>query len=366
MNSKRIEGKMDDGQIILYRRVSTKPQARTEYAHQLSCIKSEYARFSIARSTTGHIEEVMSGCADAEVRMASGLGHLLRLLISNPDAIGLVSNADRVARRADIFTLIQKQGLGQRIYDAATGMSLDDIMQAGRHNVIERQTEAQRESRQAGLDRLRASGVALGSTGIAKHSRRGAQKKRQLTHQRDAEIISIVSRLVCQNRGQCPPMSMICDELNHLGIRTGQGRFWSPERLSQHKKNNPHSWAHALDSYARPRRRLRRIIRANEIETRNRRIRRTAMLLLLKKMPVQDIRNSKMFCASRSLRWRPFQTNSFRYRAGCRGPPRRACRETRTYDLGIEVANSRSACGSDEQEQPRRAYCSGSPIRQTS
>lgn len=366
MNPKIIKGKIDAGQTIIYRRVSTKPQAKDEYAHQLSCIKSAYPTFSIARSTTGHIEEVMSGCAGAEVRMASGLGQLLKLLKRNPEAIGLVSAADRIARRADIFILIQKQGLGQRIFDASTGMSLDDIIQAGRHVIIENKTESLRASRQAGLDRLRASGVVLGSADIAKYSRHGARKKSQLTHHRDTEVLSVVSRLVCQNRGRCPPMSTISDELDNLGIRTGQGLHWTPERLSQHKKNNQHGWAQALDSYARPRRRLRLIITATQIENCNRRSRRIAMRRLFRKMPLQDIRTSKMFRASHSLRWRPFRTNSFRYRQGCRGPPRRACREIRTCNLGIKVANSRSACGGDEQEQFRRAYCSGSPIRQTS
>lgn len=365
MNSK-IKGTIDAGQIILYRRVSTKRQAKDDFAHQLRCIKLDCPGFSIAGSTIGHIEEVMSGCAGDEVRMASGLGQLLKLLKRNPDAIGLVSNGDRIARRADIFLLIQKQGLGRRILEASSGMSLDEIIQTGRHIIIEKKTESLRASRQAGLDRRRASGVILGWADIAKQSRHGARKKSELARHRDTEILSVVSQLVCQNRGQFPSMSAISDELDHRGIRTGQGLHWTPERLSQHKKNNPHGWAHALDSYARPRRRLRRIIRASEIETRNRRIRRTAMLRLSKKMPLQDIRSSKMFRASHSLRWRPFQTNSFRSRAGCRGPPRRACRETRTCDLGIEVANSRSACGGDDHEQPRRAYCSGSPIRQTS
>lgn len=366
MNSKVIKGRMDAAQTILYRRVSTKPQAKDEYAHQLSCIKSGYPGFNIAKSTNGHIEEVMSGCAGAEVRMASGLGQLLKLLKRNPEAIGLVSNADRIARRADIFILIQKQGLGQRIYDASTGMSLDDIIQAGRHNIIEKKTESLRASRQAGMDRLRASGVVLGSADIAKYSRQGARKKSQLTHHRDTEVLSVVSRLVYQNRGQCPPLSTISDELDHLGIRTGQGLPWTRERLSQHKKTRPHKWAHACDSYARPRRHLRQIITATQIETSNRRSRKTAMRRLLKEIPVQDIRTSKMFRGSRSLRWRPRQTNNFRYRAGSRGPPRRACRDTRSYKPGIDVVNGWAACGGDEQEQPRWAYCSGSPIRQTS
>lgn len=351
MNSKTIKRKIDAGQTILYRRVSTKRQAKGEYAHQLWCIKSAYPRFSIARSTTGHIEEVMSGCADAEVRMASGLGQLLRLLKRNPDAIGLVSNADRIARRADIFTLIQKQGLGQRLYEAATGMSLDDIMQAGRHNVIEKQTEAQRASRQAGRDRLRASGVVLGSTDIAKQSRNGVRKKRQLTHDRDTEILSQVSRLVYQNRGQRPPMSTISDELDHLGMRTGQGRPWTPERLSQHKKARPHKWSHACDSYARPRRRIRQIITATQIEIRITRDRRTAMRRLFKRTSPHEIKTimrfKKMLCASRPSRWRLRPTDRYSYRAGCRGPPRRACSATMASELGIDVVNGRAASGGE-------------------
>ena len=348
MNSKNIIGKMEAGQTILYRRVSTKPQAKDEYAHQLSCIKSAYPEFTIAKSTTGHIEEVMSGCAGAEVRMASGLGQLLRLLKRNPEAIGLVSNADRIARRAAMFILIQKQGLGHRIYEASTGMSLDDIIQADRHNIIEKQTEAQRASRQAGLDRLRASGVVLGSADIAKYSRHGARKKSQLTHHRDTEVLAVVSRLVYQNRGQCPTMSAISDELDDLGMRTGQGLSWTPERLSQHKKNRPHKWARACKS-ARRRRHLRWTITATQIETCNRRNRRTAMQRLFAKMPFLDIRTTKklekMLSASRSPRWRPHRTNSFRYRAGCRGPPRRALYATRTSKLAIDLASGWVASG---------------------
>lgn len=328
MNSKVVKGRMDAGQTILYRRVSTKPQAKDEYAHQLSCIKSAYPEFSIARSTNGHIEEVMSGCAGAEVRMASGLGQLLKLLKRNPEAIGLVSNADRIARRADIFILIQKQGLGQRIFDASTGLPLDDIIQAGRHVIIEKKTESLRAARQAGLDRLQAWGVVLGSADIAKYSREGARKKRQLTHRRDTEVLAVVSRLVCQNRGQRPTMGTISDELDLLGIRTGQGRPWTPKRLSHHKKTRPQEWAHACDSYARPRRRIRQIITAKQIEIRKNRDRRTALRRLLKKTPYCQIKTSKTFekmlCVSRSLRWRPRQTSCFRHRAGCRGPPLRA------------------------------------------
>lgn len=345
MNSKTIKRKIDAGQTILYRRVSTRRQAKDEYAHQLRCIKLAYPGFSISRSTTDHIEEVMSGCADAEVRMASGLGRLLRLLKRNPEAIGLVSNADRVARRADIFILICKQGLGQRIYEASTGMSLDEIIQAGRHNIIERQTEAQRASRQAGLDRLRASGVALGSADIAKHSRQGARKKRQLTHHRDTEVLSVVSRLVCQNRGQCPPMSTISDELDDLGIRTGQGLPWTPGRLSQHKKNRPQMWARACDSYARPRRHLRQTIKATQIETCNRRSRRTFMQRLFNRMPRHDIRTIKkterMVWARRSLHSRTPRTSSFRHRAGFRAPPGRALCAIWASELAIDRANSK-------------------------
>jgi predicted site-specific integrase-resolvase len=325
MNSKIIRSKINAGQVILYRRVSTKAQAKDEYSSQLRHIKSKYPGFSIAKSTIDHIEEVISGCADAEIRMASGLGKCLKLLKHNPHAILLVSNADRIARRADIFMLIQKQGLGQRIYDAATEMSLDDIIHGGLHYIIEKTTEAQRASRQAGRDRKRALGAKLGSTDIATQSRLGAQKKKQLTAQRDAAVFSAVSRYIHQSRGQCPPLSTISDELNRLAIRTGQGRFWTSERLSQHKKSKQREWAHALDSYARPRRRIRRIITSTQIEFRKRRDRSTAMRRLLKAMPVHLVNNiksiDKSFCVSRSARWRSHQTNRCHSREGCRGPP---------------------------------------------
>jgi len=325
MNSKVIKSKTAAGQVILYRRVSTKAQAKDEYQHQLRCIKSKYPGFSIAESTIDNITEAISGCADAEIRMASGLGKCLKLLKRHPHAILLVSSADRIARRADIFVLIQKQGFGQRIHDVSTGLCLDNIVQVGLHQVIEKKTDAHRESRQAGLDRYQAAGGVVGLKDIGRQSRHAAQKKKRLADDREAEVLSVVSRLTYQSRGQRPSQGTICDELDHLEIRTGHGHFFTAERLSQFGKRSPHRWRHAFDSYARPRRRIRRIITATQIEFRNRRVRQTAMKRLFKRTPHHFIRTSRGFdtwiCISLLPRCQAFQIGRCVCQGGCRGPP---------------------------------------------
>jgi hypothetical protein len=138
MNSKFIESKVSLGQVVLYRRVSTKSQEKGEYRSQLDFIKSQYPGFTIDGSTVENVNEVKSGCADAEIRMASGLGKCLRLLKRDSYTIVLVSNSDRIAQRSDIFVLIQKKGLGHRVFDASTGMCVDDMVRAGHHRRIEK------------------------------------------------------------------------------------------------------------------------------------------------------------------------------------------------------------------------------------
>lgn len=325
MNSTIIKNKVDTGQVILYRRVSTKAQAKDEFQHQLRCIKSKYTKFTIAGSTIDNITEVISGCADAEIRMASELGEGLKLLKRNPHAILLVSNADRIARRADIFLLIQRQGFGKRIYDASTGRCLDDIIQAGLHHAIEKQTEAQRASRQAGLERYRANGGVVGSTDIAKQSRHGTLKKKKLADDREAAVLAIVSRLTSQGRGQRPTRSAICDELVRQQIYTGQGRSFTQDRLSQLGKRSPHRWEYAFDSYFRPRRRIRKIIAATVSELRNRRERQAAMMRLGNGTPRSSIRTSIGFdtwmCSRLPHRWQADTASKRVCRYGCRGPP---------------------------------------------
>ncbi|MBB3992410.1 hypothetical protein GGR95_000029 [Sulfitobacter undariae] len=325
MNSKIIKSKIVDGQIILYRRVSTKNQPENGYPYQLKRIKLKYSKFIVARAAIENVTEDISGCADAEIRMASGLGKCLRCLKRNPHAILLVSSADRIARRADIFVLIQKQGLGQRIYDVSTGLCLDDIVRAGGHHVIEKQTESDRTSRQLGLKRYHATGGVMGSIDIGMRSRDASQKKKRLADDREAAVLSVVSRLTSRGRGQRLSLGKICDELDHREIRTGQGRFFTPQRLSQFGKGRPHRWRHALDSYARPRRRIRQIITATQIEIRHRRVRQTTMRRLLKRTPVRHIQTSRGFdtwtCIGHFPHGQARYTSKCDCRDGCRGPP---------------------------------------------
>ena len=246
MNSTLISRKISTGQVITYRRVSTEPQAKSEYAHQLRIIKTKYPTFKASRALIDGIAEVMSGCADAKVRMNSGLGRCLRHLKRNPDAILLVSQADRIARSAKIFLLIQQQGLGRRVFEASTEMSLDEIIDAGVHLEIERQTEAQRASRKAGVERRMRSGGVVGSQDLGELSVLASQEKIRLADEREAAVLSVIRRLVLEGRGRHPSLGEISDELTKLEIYTGQGRSFTPERLSQLKKRNPGKWKRAF------------------------------------------------------------------------------------------------------------------------
>jgi hypothetical protein len=280
MSTDTIRTKISTGQVILYRRVSTKKQVRGEYASQLRTIKSKYPEFSIVKSTSTDVAEAMSGRADPEVRMASGLGKCLKLMKRDNGAILLVSDADRIARRADVFLLIQKQGLGHRVYDASTGMSVNDVVQSGLHQKIETKTEEQHQAKLNGLDAYRASGGKLGSEYIRQHSHKAKQIKQQLAVQRRDEILQVARSAVRLNRGRTPSFQEICDELNRVGIRTGQSRFFTPLRLCQWKKQHPIEWRQAMQCYLRPRRRIRSMITMTQIEIRNRRDRNRSMRIL--------------------------------------------------------------------------------------
>lgn len=282
MTSKVIQRKISSGQIILFRRVSTEPQAPTGYTDQLSIIRSVYPDFSIDQSTIYSVKEVMSGLVEAEIRMASGLGKVIRHLKRHPNAIVLVSEANRIARRPDIFELIQIQGLGHRFYNASTGRCLNDIIKDGSHIEIERQTYAQKKSRKRGLHRYIKNGGDIGYDRIADHSREGSETKKQLTHERDAHLLRIVSQMTFRNRGRPVPYTEICDELDRREVRTGQGRPFTPERLAQHRKNNRSKWIGPCDSYHRPRRDIRRNIILAPVETRKRRERHLYMQRLVK------------------------------------------------------------------------------------
>lgn len=325
MTSDTIKTKISIGQVILYRRVSTKKQVKGEYASQLWTIKSKYPEFSIVKSTAANITEAISGRADPEVRMASGLGRCLKLMKRHHGLILLVSDADRIARRADVFVLIQKQGLGHRVFDASTGMTADDIVQAGLHQKIEAKTEEQHEAKLIGLNKYRASGGKLGSKNIQKHSHKAKLKKKQLAEQRRDEILQVARSVVRFNRGRTPSYQEVCDELDRLGIRTGQCRFFTPERLCQWKKQHLTEWRQAMQCYSGPRRHIRLVITMTQIEIRNRRDRKRYMRNITQGIEflAADIRKV-LYVPDQALWlpiWRNAQVCGCRCCDPCRGPP---------------------------------------------
>jgi len=244
---------------------------------------------SMAHSTIDIVKEVMPGLADAEIRMVSGLGKIARLLKRHPRAIVLVSEPNRIARRADIFELLQSQGLGHRIFDASTGRCLNEIIADGSHFAIEEQTHAQKKSQLRGLKRYMANGGDMGYDRIADLSREGSDTKRLLAMVREAKVLNTVSQMTFRNRGQAVSYVEICDELDRRDVRTGQGRPFTPERLAQLRKKNPDRWLGPCDSYHRPRRDIRRIVTLAPVETRNRRERQRYMQRLLKVITYKPI-----------------------------------------------------------------------------
>ncbi|MCH2249582.1 MAG: recombinase family protein [Cognatishimia sp.] len=325
MNPAIISSRISAGQVVLYRRVSTKKQVRGEYRSQLESIKSKYPEFSISKSTIADVTEAKSGRADPEVRMASGLGQSLRLLKRHPDAILLVSNADRIARRTDVFTLIQKQGLGHRVFDADTGMHVNDIIKAGIHRQIETKTEELHAVCQEGLKDYQASGGQLGSPVIRKYAKKASLKKQRLTKERSDAILGVIRNNVLNTRGRVPSYQEACTELNRREIRTGQGRFFTQERLIQWRKNHLTEWSKAIDSYAAPRRRIRWLITMTQIDIRNRRNRKLARRKLTRDVdcPANDMHQSSLWSPpSFSLPiWSKERFCRFRCCDQCRGPP---------------------------------------------
>lgn len=311
---------------MLYRRASTKAQVTTSYRDQLNTIKANYPDFSIVRSASDNLTEVMSGRASAEIRFASGLGKALKQLKRRPDAILLVSELTRLARRTDVFTLIKAQRLGHRIYDATTGLCLNDSIKLGSHLVIEEQTMKQRASRIRGMVRLMKNGGDMGNHDIASQSAIGIATKARIAKEREANVLAALSQMVIHYRGRKPSYEEVCDELDRRDIRTGQGNFFTPERLAQFKKNNTRNWNYALDSYHRPRRRLRKVLFHTEVELCKRRRCRTHMKSLLNHTAYKPIW-SNLSCSqwlnrlSDNFYDPPKQHSMTGGQDGCRGPP---------------------------------------------
>ncbi|MCH2249292.1 MAG: hypothetical protein MK042_05790 [Cognatishimia sp.] len=325
MFSKTIQNKIRQGNANIYRRVSTSKQAKDGYKHQLECIQTHYPGFTISNSAWSSETEVISGKADMEVRVSTRLGVCLRQLVHNPNEILIVSNYDRIARRADVFELIQVQSLGHRIFDASTGMNVDDIVKAGLHQSLEDETNEKHLAQLASIERRRADGEVLGSANIARHSRKGTMTKVSRAENRVGKVLKVVSAMAIHGRGKRPSYEEISDELNAQGIRTGQNRLWSAEKLCQFRKRSPEKWDHAFDAYDRPRRRLFALMDAIEIEILNRRKTRRRKIWLAYKTYHEALLYGVTWRDRRSLLNAPQryvdQTLKQVGEDGCRGPP---------------------------------------------
>ncbi|MCG7493305.1 recombinase family protein [Thalassobius sp. Cn5-15] len=325
MHSDVIRKAIIAGKANLYRRVSTPKQAEDGYKYQLECIKDHYPEFTISNSTNISVKEVISGRCDTEVRMATGLRKCLRHLKRHQSEILLVSSDDRISRRAEVFELIQKQGLGKRIYDASTGMNVDDIIELNHHHKVEELTNAKREAQFKAIARLMADGQAFGSPDIAKHSKKGSITKTRLADEREAQVLSVIANMTYRGGGQKPSYEEISDELDLQGIRTGQNRFLTPKRLCQLRKRSPEKWDYAFDTYHRPRRRIRELVQAAKTEVSTKRIHRRRRIWLSSKTIIDALLYG--------LTWRDLRSltvgdnhlcDQIRTQAGevgCRSPP---------------------------------------------
>mmetsp|Transcript_322 Transcript_322/g.901 ORF Transcript_322/g.901 Transcript_322/m.901 type:complete len:356 (+) Transcript_322:618-1685(+) len=325
MHSDVIQRAVRRKKANVYRRASTHKQAKDSYKHQLQCIQAHYPEFTISNSTNVNVKETISGRSDMEVRVVTGLGRCLRHLVHNPSEILLVSSDDRIARRADVFELLQDLGLGHRIYDASTGMNVNDIIKAGRHHDIEEQSDKKYDAQIASMERRQADGETLGSSDIAKHSKKGSKTKTRLADEREAHVLSIVANMTRHGGGQKPSYAAISDELNRQGVGTGQNHLWTPARLCQLRKRSPEKWDYAFDSYHRPRRRIRKLVIEALTEIQNKRKHRRRRLWLSNTTILDALLHG--------ITWRDFRSQIVSPKKlndqiltqggddGCRGPP---------------------------------------------
>ncbi|QTN35038.1 recombinase family protein [Cognatishimia activa] len=325
MFSKTIQDKIQEGNANLYRRVSTSKQAKDGYKHQLECIQAKYPDFTISNSARISEKEIITGKADMEVRVATKLGKCLRQLVHNPNEILIVSSYDRIARCAEVFEKIQQVAMGDRIFDASTGMNVDDFVKAGLHRSLEKETNEKHLAQLASIKRRQAAGEKIGSDNIASHSTKGSMTKVRRAENRVGKVLKVVSAMAIHGRGKRPSYEEISDELNAQGIRTGQNRLWSAEKLCQFRKRSPEKWDQAFDAYDRPRRRLFALMDAIEIEILNRRKTRRRKIWLAHKTYLEELLYGVTWSDRRSSLNAPSQYIDQTLKQvgedGCRGPP---------------------------------------------
>ncbi len=253
-------------QSLLYRRVSTKKQLKQEYKSQLASIKTVCPEFSLTRANCADFKECISGYSVIEKRMATKLGSALRHLKRNLSMIMIVSDADRIARRSDVFETVQAQGLGHRIFDVSTGNSVNEIIAIGEHYRIERQYKAARMSCQGGIQKRIAAGGSMGNPNIQNFKRQAAKIKKQNDQQRKDAVLMAVAQQSMKSRGKPTCLKAISDALDKKEVRTGQSLPFTPKRLSQFKKLNSGLWRDAANKYHSWLRRLKRTKRCAKIE----------------------------------------------------------------------------------------------------
>lgn len=281
MKSDRLQSAYRTGPTVVYLRVSTKKQQPSEFKSQSLAIKRAIPELRITALDTTQLKEVMSGKADKEIRIGGKLGTAIRLMMRNPDMTMFVSHYDRIARTVEIFEMIKAQGLGHRIYAVNCGKNLDEMMADGDHHRIVARTKAHDRRCQRGRERYLADGGILGNRDIARHAPKGAKTQEDNANERYEAIDDALKEYVLRNRGDEPTHQHLSDELNKAGIRTGQGRLFTPQRIGQIKKLRKSQWEYASDSFHRPRRRIRELVQLAMTQVWHRRIKRRNRQLVL-------------------------------------------------------------------------------------
>ena len=162
MMQKAISDQIKRGVKIVYRRVSTKNQRENGYRDQLRTIKAHDTNLTLASEHVIDLKENISGFATSEQRVAGALGKGLRLLQRNPFATMIVADADRISRTTDVFELILAQGLGHRVKDLSSGLTVAEIVSTGQHHEIAWASKAQKKSQTRRTDQVSCKRRRLG------------------------------------------------------------------------------------------------------------------------------------------------------------------------------------------------------------
>lgn len=325
MKSTNLNQKILHRPVVLYRRVSTKNQVKQEYKSQLKTVKAKCPKFKLSRVNNKDLKECISGYAEIEKRIATGLGTALRYLKHNPGMIMIVSDADRIARRSDVFEKIKSQGLGHRIFDVSTGKSVNEIIETGEHHRIEESYKAARQACQEGINKRIAAGGSFGNPKITHHKRQASRAKKQNDKQRKDAVLAEVGRQSMMARGKPPCLKAISNALDQQQVRTGQSLHFTTKRLSQFKKRNTGPWNAAATKFQAWMHRIKLVIRSVKIEADNRRRPKRRRMQL----EAQSSISKKCACSSERCRsWlvrvdvpvRQLQSR-LHFEDSCRGPP---------------------------------------------